>query len=231
MIQYLYLDAIILAGPLLFSFERRIRYYRKWPAVALSILTVGTAYIIWDVIATERGDWAFSETYTSGIYIAGLPLAEILFFVVVPYSCLFIYEGLHYYLPERNLPVPRWLYGGIAALALLLAVLYHDQSYTFTVLIVVAVFLIVAVLAFRDVLASLHFWLFLLLSFIGFLIFNYLLTSTPVVTYGSNAIWGVRVTTIPVEDFLYNISMLGFYFLAYWWTKTKMLHENKVEPI
>jgi lycopene cyclase domain-containing protein len=95
----------------------------------------------------------------------------------------------------------------------------------------VAVFFIVAILAFRDVLASLQFWLYLLFGFIGFLIFNYLLTSIPIVTYGSDAIWGIRVTTIPVEDFLYNISMLGFYFLVYWLAKTKVLHKNKVKPI
>jgi len=222
MIQYLLLDAIILAGPLLFSFERRIRYYRRWPAVAASIALVGTAYVIWDAIATERGDWAFAEAYTSGIHIAGLPLAEVLFFVVVPYSCLFIYEALQVFMRDRELPVYRPFYLGISVVALVLAGLYHEQSYTFTVLVVVAAFFTIAVLFFREVLASLHFWLFLLFSFIGFLIFNYLLTSIPVVTYGSSAIWGVRVTTIPVEDFLYNISMLGFYFLVYWWARQRL---------
>lgn len=222
MIQYLYLDAVILAGPLLFSFEHRIRYYRKWPAVGLSIALIGTAYIVWDAIATARGDWAFADAYTSGIHIAGLPLAEVLFFVVVPYSCLFIYEALHVFMQDHELPVPRLLYIGVAIAALLLAAVYQAQPYTFTVLIVVAVFFIIAVLFFRQVLASLHFWLYLLFSFIGFLIFNYLLTSTPVVTYGSSAIWGARVTTIPVEDFMYNISMLGFYFLVYWWARQRL---------
>ncbi len=89
-------------------------------------------------------------------------------------------------------------------------------------LVVVAAFFAIAVLLFREVLASLQFWLYLLFSFIGFLIFNHLLTSIPVVTYGSDAIWGVRVTTIPVEDFLYNISMLGFYFLVYWWARQRL---------
>ncbi|MFO8133038.1 MAG: lycopene cyclase domain-containing protein, partial [Thermoplasmatota archaeon] len=68
MVQYLWLDAVILAGPLLFSFEHRIRYYRKWPAVGLSIALTGTAYIVWDAIATARGDWAFADVYTSGIH-------------------------------------------------------------------------------------------------------------------------------------------------------------------
>ncbi len=222
MIQYLWLDAIILTVPLLFSFERRIRYYRKWPAVGLSIALVGTAYVVWDVVATARGDWAFAHAYTSGIEVLGLPLAEILFFVVVPYSCLFIYEALHAFLPDWELPVPHVLYAAVAVAALALAALYHEQSYTATVLVVTAAFFVVAPLFFRDVLASMHFWLYLLFSFVGFLIFNYLLTAAPVVTYGGWAIWGIRMTTIPVEDFLYNISMLGFYFLVYWWERQRL---------
>ena len=46
-------------------------------------------------------------------------------------------------------------------------------------------------------------------------IVNNVLTSTPIVLYSPDAIWGARVTTIPVEDFLYNFALLSLYLLVY----------------
>ncbi|MGC9554991.1 MAG: lycopene cyclase domain-containing protein, partial [Thermoplasmatota archaeon] len=220
--NYLVIDILILLGPLLFTFEPRIRYYRKLPAVAFAIGTAGGAYIIWDAIATARGDWAFADSYVVGIRLLDLPLEEILFFMVVPYSCLFIYEALKLVVRERNLPVPAPLYVGLILLLVLLAVIYHRQDYTILALSSLAAFLLLALIGAREVLASARFWLYMLLSYMGFLIFNYLLTSIPIVTYADHAIWGIRITTIPVEDFLYNFSMLGFYFVAYRWAMHRL---------
>ncbi|HET9916194.1 MAG TPA: lycopene cyclase domain-containing protein, partial [Candidatus Binatia bacterium] len=50
---------------------------------------------------------------------------------------------------------------------------------------------------------------------IPFAIVNTILTALPVVRYSSSAIWGVRLGTIPVEDFFYNYSLLSFYLLSY----------------
>jgi lycopene cyclase domain-containing protein len=226
---YLLLDAVILLGPLVCTFEHRIRYYQKLPAVGFAISTVGVAYIAWDAIVTARGDWAFSDNHVLGIRLLGLPIEEILFFVVVPYSCLFIYEALRLLNRDWKLRVPIPFYGGVILLLLLLAVIYHSQDYTVLALGSLAGFLLVAVLWFRSALGSMRFWLYILLSYVGFITFNYLLTSIPIVTYNSSAIWGVRITTIPVEDFLYNLSMLGFYFLAYQFAKSRLLSLNHPE--
>jgi len=64
-------------------------------------------------------------------------------------------------------------------------------------------------------LKSRNFLLMLLASFPLFLLFNYLLTSIPVVLYSPQAIWGVRVLTIPLEDFFYNFTMLAVYGFFY----------------
>jgi hypothetical protein len=42
---------------------------------------------------------------------------------------------------------------------------------------------------------------------------NSVLTALPVVEYDSGAIWGLRVGTIPMEDFFYNYPMQSFYFI------------------
>ncbi|MEP7171289.1 MAG: lycopene cyclase domain-containing protein [Bacteroidota bacterium] len=47
-----------------------------------------------------------------------------------------------------------------------------------------------------------------LASQIPFLIVNGILTSLPVVTYNNNENIGVRIYTIPIEDFFYSMLML-----------------------
>ena len=42
----------------------------------------------------RRGEWWFSARYTLGLRLAGLPLEEWLFFLVVPVCALLTYEVL-----------------------------------------------------------------------------------------------------------------------------------------
>jgi lycopene cyclase domain-containing protein len=48
-----------------------------------------------------------------------------------------------------------------------------------------------------------------------FLLVNSALTALPVVEYDPKAIFGLRVVTIPIEDFFYNYAMLSLYLLFY----------------
>jgi len=214
--SYLLIDIAIVIIPLLFSFDRKIQYYKRWPPLALSILLVGSSFILWDIVATGRGDWGFSEDYTLGLRILGLPFEEILFFIVVPYSCLFIYEALKYYLKQDvALPSCRWIHGAIALLFFIAAFWHRDQAYTYSVLNITGLFFLICALSFTGILKSRHYWLYIVISFIPFVIFNYFLTAPPIVYYSPTAIWGLRILTIPVEDFIYNYSLLSYYFLVY----------------
>ena len=62
---------------------------------------------------------------------------------------------------------------------------------------------------------SRQFWLAMLLTYVPFLIFNGLLTGIPIVVYNDAENWGIRVYTIPLEDFFYSLSLLGFNILVY----------------
>jgi len=55
----------------------------------------------------------------------------------------------------------------------------------------------------------------ILISFIPFFIVNYILTSLPVVEYNPEAILGIRVLTIPVEDFFYSFAMISGWIIIY----------------
>jgi lycopene cyclase domain-containing protein len=213
--DYLTIIFLTFLGPFALSFDSRVRYFRKWRPLAASILVIAPIYIIWDAVATDRGDWWFSGDHTSGISILGLPLAEVLFFLVVPYACIFIYEVLLYYLGDQELPFNRWAYVMAAVALLLLAVVFIDQYYTATVLVFTAAFLYIAAVLYPSVLKARAFWQYALMSLVPFFAVNYVLTSIPIVLYSDEAIWGPRISTIPAEDLIYNFSMLSFYLLVY----------------
>lgn len=215
MSSYLLINILIIAIPLLFSFERKVQYYRRLPSVITSILVVGAVYIFWDIIATARGDWSFNHEHVMDIRLLGLPLEEILFFVTVPYACIFIYEVLRAYNTERTLQLPNWILIVPAVPFLIAALSMQSQQYTQTVFLFTAGFFILSSRVYPALLRSKIFWIFMGITFIPFFIVNYMLTSIPIVTYGPDAFSGIRITTIPVEDFFYSFSMLAFNVLVY----------------
>ncbi len=90
-----------------------------------------------------------------------------------------------------------------------------NYSYTFIDFLYLIMSFIISLLIARDLLVSRNFWIFIGLSYIPFLLFDYFLTSDPVVIYGPNSILGIRFITIPVEDFIYSFSMLTLYTVFY----------------
>jgi len=225
MYEYLLVNIGIICLPLLFSFEKRIRFYKRLPAVAISIIVVGIIYITWDIVATARGDWSFNDKFITGIRLAGLPLEEILFFITAPYACLFIYESLATLLKDRKLPVKQYFFYILAGGLIILGLYYWEQPYTSTALVVCGLFFAFSSIFYVSLLKSFLYWLYCGVVIVPFVIFNYLLTSLPVVTYASSAIWNVRFFTIPAEDFLFNFSMLSFHAGVYIVVKSRLNNE------
>lgn len=215
---YLLVNAGILAAPLALSFDRRVAFYKRWREVLLSISIVSGAYIAWDVFATRAGHWSFNQAYSGAFRIIGLPLGEVLFFVTVPYACLFIYEVVRsYFRPRRSAPRRVSIVIGIAASVpvLVLSFALRSQGYTSAALLSIAMLAIMTSLGDPEMALDRYAWIFLGISYIPFLVVNTALTALPIVEYGGSAIWGVRLGTIPLEDLLYNFGMLGFYLLVY----------------
>jgi len=212
---YLILDLCVIIPTFLFSFDKKIRFYRKFPALFFAILWGGGMFVFWDIIATARGDWGFNPHYVSGVRWLGLPLEELLFFIVVPYSCFFIYEVICYFKKDQLSPPRDWLFISLAIVSFLISWLNHDRAYTATVFGIMGLFFLVAIVFCPMVLRSRNYWLFIVISFIPFLIMNYILTALPVVVYNPLAVMGKRFLTIPVEDFFYSFSLLSFCFMVY----------------
>jgi lycopene cyclase domain-containing protein len=178
----------------------------------ISILIVGSFFILWDSYFTSKEIWGFNSRYLLGITIFGLPLEECLFFIVVPYACLFIHEVLKAYFPNVNTHLLGKIFAFSFALSgLLLSVTYINNWYTLTACSLSS--LLVIGLAFRAKVKWFGSFAFTyMVALIPFLIVNGLLTGfftdEPVVWYNEDHIIGWRIGSIPFEDLYYNLAML-----------------------
>ncbi|MDN3669236.1 lycopene cyclase domain-containing protein [Echinicola jeungdonensis] len=212
--QYYYLLLILLTlmFPLAWSFESKIQYYKKWFALFPAIFITTFFFIGWDQWFTYLEVWSFNEQYLIGKQWGNLPLEECLFFVVIPFSTLFIYEVMRYYWPRD--PFRNWVKEITWTLALLLiviAVFNWDKLYTRVNFLTCAIILMGHYLMFKKKHLGL-FFVFYLIHLIPFLLVNGALTGAfsvePVVIYNPKEVLGIRVFTIPIEDFVYSMGLM-----------------------
>lgn len=214
---YFWLNLIILIGPFVLSFDKKVAFWRRWPPLLLSMLIISTSFIIWDVIVTEIGHWSFSEIYAGTFKILGLPIGELLFFISVPYATVFIYECVRAYTKEKNFHFSRYIFIGVGLIGILPLMFFLNKGYTLLMGIVFLINMILIGLFEYDRFRSRWTLLGIILSYIPFLIFNGIFTYIPIVIYNPDAIIGLRVISIPIEDFFYSFSLISltlfFYFL------------------
>ena len=204
---YIFLNIFTLLFPLILSFDRKVYFFQYWKALFPSILLVGGLFIIWDVWFTGLGVWEFNPTYILGIYFINLPLEEWLFFLTVPYACVFIYECLIAYFREAwSSSKIRYVYLFFALSLLIFGLANTDKLYT------AITFLSIGILLFLSALFAPHylgrFAQMYLVHLIPFFLINGILTALPVVIYNNAENLHLRIGTIPVEDPFYSMLML-----------------------
>jgi lycopene beta-cyclase len=92
--QYLLVLGSCLAVTLPLEIIGGARVYRCPKALIVTLAPVVAVFAGWDLIAVHTGEWWFSARYILGLRLAGLPLEEWLFFLVVPACALLTYEVL-----------------------------------------------------------------------------------------------------------------------------------------
>ncbi|MEL7340916.1 MAG: lycopene cyclase domain-containing protein, partial [Bacteroidota bacterium] len=131
MYTYLLLNIGTLLGPFILSFDNKVGYFRRWKALFPAIFLTGLVFIVWDVWFTEMGIWSFNPDYLVGIYFLGLPLEEWLFFLTVPYACVFIYDCVKAYFKRDYLrPYARQISWVLVGFLLLVGAMHYDHWYT-----------------------------------------------------------------------------------------------------
>jgi lycopene cyclase domain-containing protein len=218
-----------LAGPLLLSFDRKVAFFKKWKFLFPAMVIPALFYIVWDILFTRWAVWSFNEEYISGLHLFDLPIEEVLFFFVVPYCCLFIYECIITYFPaikDRN--SSRIILYSIGFAGAIVGLILFGRIYTSTTFIFLALF-IAFFLRYQQCFPGFNLTAFLisyLVILIPFMAVNGLLTAIPVVLYNDAENLGVRVYTIPAEDAFYGMLLIFMNVLIY--EKLKERSYNKL---
>lgn len=217
MYTYLLLNIVTLLGPLILSFDKRVNFFRSWRALFPAIAIVGAIFLIWDEWFTEMGVWGFNPDYLVGIYGGKLPLEEWLFFLTVPYACIFIYACLNYYVKKDILGnIARPFFTVLAITLLVLGVLFIDQIYTGVTFFALAGWIGMNLLVWKPEWLG-RFLLAYLVGLVPFLMVNGVLTALPVVWYNDAENFSLRLGTIPVEDTMYMMLLLLMNINIYEW--------------
>lgn len=210
---YFILLGCSLAFPLAWSFEKRVSYYKSWKPLFIAIGLTAAFFLVWDVWFTERGVWGFSENYTRGFKLFNLPIEEVLFFVIIPFSSVFIYACVGYFLPGQNTSSNRFARPvslGLGVALLVVAMFNFSRAYTFWNFLFTGTFLLF--IAYRNPVWLSRFWIAYLYHLIPFFIVNGILTGSfiqdEIVWYNNAENLSIRMFTIPIEDSMYALLLL-----------------------
>jgi lycopene cyclase domain-containing protein len=209
---YLLINLAVLAIPLAFSFHPAVNFAAKFRYYLPAILLSAVVFIAWDMIFTYLGVWGFNAQYLTGIRLLNLPIEEVLFFFCIPYACLFTNYAVTQLMKKDHLfPHQELITSSLIVICLIGGIYNMGRMYSSATFLIAGFFLAYHLLKIRaNYMGRFYFSFFLLL--IPFLIINGILTGSftdePVVWYNNAETTGIRVGTIPVEDFLYSLLMM-----------------------
>lgn len=222
---YLWIDLFTLLGPLMLSFDTKVAFWKKWKALVPSIGIMMLVFIPWDIAFTINGIWGFNPDYLCGIELFHLPIEEWLFFIVVPYATVFIYECCVAYFNDLLERLAKPFLIGIVVLLMFFGLVFFDRWYTVVNFIGASLVLSVAILMRQKNLGYLL--LSFLIALVPFLVVNGILTGTlltaPIVWYNDYENMGIRMGTIPIEDAFYFLFFFVLVLIPYERFKARFL--------
>lgn len=209
-LTYLLIDLGAFIVPFLFSYHPKIKFHKEWYAFwpANSIITL--LFVTWDIAYTHIGVWGFNDQYIIGIKLFNLPVEEVLFFICIPYACIFTYHCLKLFYPKTL--TFRWRTLSVLLIGSLLLIGVFNISKIYTSVTFILLALLIADFLLDNIKWLPAFYLMYLVILPPFFIVNGILTGTgiesPVVWYSNSENLGIRLLTIPLEDVFYGMLLL-----------------------
>ena len=215
---YCYILIATIIYPLLQSFESKLKLYKKWKSLLPALLLCVIIHVPIDILFTNLGVWSFNPNYILGIKAFNLPIEEWLFFIVIPYACVFIYEVLNYFFEDiKPMKIIFNLSLVFGVVLILIAAIYYKNLYTCLYFCLASLICFIA-FYFKPIWWG-NFLRSYLVSLLPFLVMNGLLTGSftesPIVLYNLDHIIGYRLLNIPVEDTIYNFVILAGVIASY----------------
>ena len=209
---YLFVNLSCIIIPLIASFYKNYPFFKSWKYFFKANLIVAFLFIIHDIYFTSLGVWGFNSDYLiNSLNVYNLPFEEVLFFICIPYACVFTYFVFTKYVSDNHFPVIIYkiIHNFLLLLTLFSSIINYDYLYTFYTSIFLFLMLIFVKLKKFDLRK-------IILAYIAiipfFFLSNGLLTGSfiesPIVFYNNNENLNLRMFTIPVEDIFYGFLLI-----------------------
>jgi lycopene cyclase domain-containing protein len=229
---YLVIDLLCLFSPLLASLWFKSAFYKTWKALAIAIFVPAIIFIAWDELFTRLEIWGFNPDYITGWTLGSLPLEEVLFFICIPYACLFTYFAFKYVAEKKLFFSHHELVSYAIIIVLLIAGIYNiDKPYTTVTFLALSFFLSYLTLKLRVRFTG-YFYVAFLVILVPFFVVNGILTGSfiegEVVWYNDQANLALRLGTIPLEDVFYAMLLLLMNVSLYEW---RLQAATKIKPL
>ena len=212
---YLILNFSAFLFPFILSFDKKVHFYKKWKFLFPGMILVGLFFLVWDIWFTKIGVWDFNPRYINFLFL-GLPLGEWLFFIIVPYCCVFVHECLLCYFSADPLKKYDKIIGGLLiGILLCIGLANLFKSYTAWAFLFSAFFMIFHQFYIINTYRT-RFYIAYLICLIPFTLINGALTGAlteePVVLYNDahnlTSLIGSRFISIPFDDFAYGFLLI-----------------------
>ena len=182
-------------------------------------------FLAWDETFTRAGIWGFNERYLTGVYIGTLPIEEVLFFICIPYACVFTYFALNH-LVKRDLlsKYHKTISVILIAVLVLTGIINFQRLYTLVTCVMLTL-LLTHIICQPGPSYMGRFYLAFAVLLVPFLMVNGVLTGSfieeEMVWYNNAHNTGVRIGTIPVEDIFYAMLLILTNISLYEWLRKK----------
>lgn len=206
--SYLLINFFTIIICFVFSFHPRLRFDKYFLPFIKAAVLVASVFIVWDIWFTDIGVWWFNKRYLTGITLVNLPLEEWMFFIFIPFSCVFTYyclDKLIDFNPSRRTGSMLTLLTSVVLV--ILGTIYVDRLYTVVTFFSSAIILLALQFVVKVNWMAKAFAVYGILL-LPFFIVNGILTGTgldePIVNYVDRYFIGFRILTVPVEDSVYG---------------------------
>lgn len=225
MYTYLLINIFSLSIPLIASFDKRLNFHKQWKYLFPGMIITLAFFVGWDVLYTDWGIWGFNPKYLTGINLINLPIEEWMFFITIPYACIFTFHSLNYLFNKDYLgKYAKGISLVLATILLAVAIFNYSKLYTSVTFGLTSIFLLLHVFVFKSKYLG-RFYFSYLFILIPFFIVNGLLTGSfiaeEVVWYDDSQNLGIRIFTIPIEDSVYGLLLILMNVSFFEWFRKK----------
>ncbi len=182
--------------------NKRLNVYSSvkymFPAIAFSAAIL----IMIDLQFAKLAVWSYHPKYVLGINLLDLPVEEWLFYIVVPFLGIFIYEFVKQQFSRFEYPNFSLLLSFIVLVLVgITSYSSHSKTYPFFLFFLITIYLGYTIFRNRFKTHYTKFYLSYILLLVPFILIEKVLIGLPIIEYNDVYFLGAQLFSVPIENF------------------------------